>query len=208
MSSKRRLALGLVVVALALAGVVMAGTALEIRQPVSATVTISNLGSSPSFDIIDNVFDATTNAKSGAAAGYIDSQDNYVIGFGSGNPGGDWVLSFGRSQTAKVGDGSDFVFKVKNHYANNMTVKLVETTSSLDWRGRLGAGIVIKVVNAAGDADQWVITGSSDPRAWTITGSDLVLATGEEAVFYLKVENSNAVAGNWSPFVRFQATAD
>ena len=192
------------------AGAVIGGTALEINQPVSAMVTIANLGDAvngPSFNIIDNVFSLSTNAKAGASAGYIDSQDNYIIGFGAGNPGGSWALKFGRSQTATVGNANDYVFSIKNSYDNAMTISLDELSSFLNLRGRLGNGAVIKVVNAATDAAQWTMTGAVDSRAWTITGTSLVLNTNQEATFYMKVENSNAVAGTWDPKIRFTATA-
>lgn len=201
----------LALAALMIAGAVMAGTALEIRQPVSATVSIAGIGegSSATFNVIDNVFDVASNDGAGAAAGHISTDDVYVIDFGgeavaaTGNSS--WLLSLGRSQTAKVGDEVDFVFKLQNNYATPLTINLVETTSWLSGRGELGAGITIKLMNADTGTAQWTLTGAVDSRAWTITGTDLVLGSGADAAFYIVVENNDATAGNWSPKVKLQA---
>jgi len=201
------------IVALMFAGAVLAGTTLQITQPVNATVSVEGLGSSPSFNVIDNVFDVNTNNSAGAAAGYISTADVYVIDFGgeaaAATGDGAWLLSFGRNQSAIVGDGiTDFVFKIENNYAALLTVNLVETTSWLPGRGELGQGVVIKFVNAATDTAQWTLAGAVDAQAWTITGTDLVLNTNDVATFYLVVENNDAVAGNWSPKVKLQAVGD
>jgi hypothetical protein len=203
----------LAIVALMVAGAVMAGTALQITQPVSATISVEGIGdSSPSFNVIDNVFDASTNNGAGAAAGNISANDVYVIDFGgeaaaaTGNNA--WLLSFGRSQSAVVGNDSDFVLKLQNNYADPLTINLVQTTSWLPGRGELGQGVVIKFMNAASNTAQWTLTGAATPTAWTITGTDLVLNNGNMATFYLVVENDDAVAGNWSPKVQLQAIGD
>jgi len=199
----------LALAALMVAGAVMAGTALEIRQPVSATVSVEGIGNSPTFNVIDNVFDAASNNGAGAAAGHISTNDVYVIDFGgeaaAATGDGAWLLSFGRSQTAKVGDSSDFVFKLQNNYATDLTINLVETTSWLPGRGELGAGVAIKFMNADTNTAQWTLEGAVDARAWRITGTDLVLGSGDDATFYIVVENDDAVAGNWSPKVKLQA---
>ena len=217
MLSNKKALLTLAVVAVMLAGGITAGTRLLIEQPVSASITIEGLGISPSFNIIDNVFDETTNDYAGAAAGYISDNDVYVIDFGKKaeqDTGSDWELSFRRSQTATVGDNIDHVFKCENNYANDMTVDLVEATSWLQGRGTLGGGVVIKVMNSQGtnetadDTAQWTLTGNAaDNQAWTITGTSFILASGAQATFYLKVENTDAEAGIWSPKVAFKATS-
>jgi hypothetical protein len=209
MFGKKKLLIGLALVAVMLVGGITAGTQLLIEQPVSASISVEGIGgSSPSFNVIDNPFDPD-DGHAGASAGYINTNDEYVIGFGATNPGGAWALSFGRSQTATIGDTEDYVFKLENNYANTMTINLVETTNWLAGRGNLGGGVVIKIMNASDDTAQWTLTGNAaDTRAWTITGNNLVLGNGEQATFYLKVENDDAQAGNWSPKVKFQATAD
>lgn len=204
----------LAIVALMVAGAVMAGTALQITQPVSATISVEGIGgSSPSFNVIDNAFDVSTNNGAGAAAGNISANDVYVIDFGgeaaaaTGNNA--WLLSFGRSQSAVVGNGSgDFVFRLQNNYVDPLTINLVQTTSWLPGRGELGQGVVIKFMNAATDTAQWTLAGAATPTAWTITGTDLVLNNADVATFYLVVENDDAVAGNWSPKVKLQAIGD
>ncbi len=215
MLGKKKLLLSLAIVAVMLVGGITAGTQLLIEQPVSASITVEGLGNSPSFNIIDNVFTDPDNAHAGASAGYISDQDVYVIGFGATNPGGAWALSFGKSQTATVGDNADHVFKMENNYAYDMDIDLVETTSWLPGRGLLGGGAVIKVMNSQGtdaagdDVAQWTLTGdAADNRAWTIAGTTLTLSNGEQATFYLKDENDNAETGAWDPKVKLQATSE
>jgi hypothetical protein len=217
MLGKKKLLLSLALVAVMLAGGITAGTQLLIEQPVSASISVEGIGgSSPSFNVIDNVFADPGNPNAGAAAGYINpTSDFYVIGFGATNPGGAWALSFGRSQTATVGDGTDYVFKLQNNYAKTMTVNLLKKAVSYESGSlsTLGTGVVIKFMNADTGVAQWTLTGAttSPYTDWTITNNPLTLDSGGTATFYLKVENDEAVvspAGGWTPRVRFQATAD
>ena len=192
-------------------GAISVGTALTITQPVNATIKIEGLGSSPSFNIMDNVFDAGTNAKTGAAAGYIDSNDNYVIAFGATSPGGNWQLSLGRSQTADVGNKTDYVFKLQNNYANSMSIKLEKVG------GDLGANTVIKIMDTndtddlTDDTAQWTLTGGTAGASyqdWTCSADTLALASAASKTFRLRVENSNATARTSSPTLKFTVTAD
>jgi hypothetical protein len=212
MLGKKKLLLSLAMVAVMLAGGITAGTQLLIEQPVSASITVEGIGGTlPSFNIIDNVFNESGNAHAGAAAAYISTGDFFVIDFGKkakADTGDNWELSFGRSQTATVGNGgTDFVFKLGNNYANTMTVGLAKGAATYQGGGSLGAGVVIKIMNAATDTAQWTLTGAATPANYTITGS-LTLDPGEEETFYLKVENDDATAGTHDPRVRFVATAD
>jgi hypothetical protein len=204
MLGKKKLLLGLALVVVMLAGGITAGTQLLIQQPVSASIKIEGIGgSSPSFNIIDNAFADPDNPYAGAAAGYISSEDVYVIGFGANIPGGDWALSFGRSQTADIGNGSDFVFKLENNYDNDMTVSLLKTG------GNLGDGTVIKLINVTdGNVAQWTLTGADTDTAWTLSGDDLTLSNGSPKIFSLRVENTDAVAQTSNPGIRFMVTAD
>jgi hypothetical protein len=58
MLGKKKLLLSLALVAVMLVGGITAGTQLLIEQPVSASISVEGLGDSPSFNIIDNVFDS------------------------------------------------------------------------------------------------------------------------------------------------------
>jgi len=217
MLGKKRMFLSLAIAAVMLAGGITAGTQLLIEQPVSASITVEGLGNSPSFNVIDNPFDETTNAHAGASAGYISDQDVYAIDFGKKaeeDTGNAWELSFGKSQTATVGDNTDYVLKMENNYAYDMDIDLVEKTSWAPGRGELGDGVVIKVMNSQGTADtgddtaQWTLTGAATHNEWTITGTTLTLSNSEQATFYLKVENDDAEVGDWSPNVKLQATSE
>jgi len=117
MLSKKRLLLGLVAVAVMLVGGITAGTSLLIDQPASMTVSIEDLGSSPTFDLIDNPSDTTAGGKTGT----IEDDDTYTMQFG---PGGADVV-FGRNQAVTVGSTSDSIFTVENNYAKGLVVRLV-----------------------------------------------------------------------------------
>lgn len=116
-NKKHVLILTLAAMVLAGAGVV-AGTALEIRQPVSAQVTISGIGSSPTFNLVDNAAPGTAGGRSGHIAG----DDTYVVDFSG--------LEFGRAQTIQVGNDSDPVFSLQNKYAQNLIVRLEPPSGS------------------------------------------------------------------------------
>ena len=211
MFGKRKFLAAVAIVALMLTGAVMAGTALQIRQPVGATVSIAGIGegSGVTFNLIDNLF-GEDNEKAGAAAGHVRSDDYYVVDFGAnlgaGENGGSWGLSFGRAQTAKVGDNDeDFVFKLENNYTAQLDVDLV-FDGHINFRGGLGEGVVVKFMNADDEA-QWTLTGAATPKNFTITGDTLELAPGDVATFYLVVECTDADAGTWDPAVKFEANA-
>jgi hypothetical protein len=113
--NKKRLLIALAVVAVMLVGGITAGTALQIEQPVSATIKVEALGNSPSFDLIDNPDDT----KAGGKTGNILADDTYDMNFGPTGAG----VTFGRNQTVFVGSSSDPIFTLQNNYAKNLLVK-------------------------------------------------------------------------------------
>ena len=111
MLRKRILILSLAVVILTGLGVI-GGTALEIIQPASASVTIEGIGgSSPTFNLIDNPAANTAGGKSGQITG----TDTYAINFDN--------IKFGRNQFVHVGGVNDKIFSIQNNYAKNLIVR-------------------------------------------------------------------------------------
>lgn len=183
------------------------GLVVWVRSVSAATeMRVINIDGRPGIIILDNVFDGALG-EAGAAAGYIGSDKTYVIDFGAkaaADTGASWGLSFGRGQSAQVGDVSDFVFGVQSDYSKPITVRLVERSPNPDERGQLGPGAVIRFVNVATGAPQWTLTGTADPSGWTISGEEIILERADIASFYLEIKNIDAAAGAWSPLTKFE----
>jgi hypothetical protein len=208
MGEKRKpIAIGLV--ALLLAGSIAAGTALEISQPVSASLTIEGIGNSPSFNILDNP--ATDTA--GGTSGHIASNDSYVIDFGG--------LRFGRAQTAIVGSATDPILYVENNYAVDMSFDAAKTG------GSLGKGTRIEVYNNVSifgipekPEDELILTleGADDPENWefTVDPGHSIPAWWSDVFpaplgFYIKIVNEDATSSpseGWDPKVRIVVRSD
>jgi hypothetical protein len=119
--NKKRLLIALAVVAVMLVGGITAGTALQINQPVSATIKVESLGNSPTFNLIDNP--STTTA--GGKAGIPQADDTYLMDFGPGGAG----VTFGRNQEVRVGSSSDPIFTLQNNYAKDLAVRFVSAVN-------------------------------------------------------------------------------
>jgi hypothetical protein len=226
--NRKRVLAAVVVVAVMLVGGITAGTQLLIEQPVSATVTIESLGTSPSFNIIDNPFGTGPDESetAGAAAGYINNQDIYVIDFGKKaqtETGDDWELSFGRSQSGTVGSATDPILYIDNNYAADMSFDAVKTG------GRLGKGTRIEVWNNVSifdvplgwpEEDELVLTlqGAEDPEDWVLTvnpGHTIYAQWSEwfpESLgIYIKIVNEDAASSpseGWDPKVKLVVRSD
>jgi hypothetical protein len=205
----KKIVIALVLVAVLLAGSIAAGTALEISQPVSASLTIEGIGNSPSFNILDNPATDTAGGTSGRIAG----NDSYVVDFGG--------LSFGRAQTATVGSATDPILYVEDNYAADMSFDAIKTG------GSLGKGIRIEVWNNVSifgipekPEDELILTleGTENPEDWVLTvdpghsipawWSDVF---GQPLGFYIKIVNDNAASSpseGWDPRINLLASSD
>jgi len=219
--NRKRILAAVIVVAVMLVGGITAGTQLLIEQPVSATVTIEKLGTSPSFNIIDNPFGTGPGESetAGAAAGYISDQDIYVIDFGKkaqADTDDDWALSFGRSQSATVGSDSDPILYFENNYANDMCFDLAKTGGELGRGTRIEVWNNISIFGIPGLEDELVLTleGADDPGDWVATmepGRCIPAGFPSPLGFYIKIYNDDAIAsptGGWNPQLKIVASSD
>jgi hypothetical protein len=201
---KKKIVIALVLVAIILAGSIAAGTALEISQPVSASLTIEGIGNSPTLNILDNPALDTA----GGTSGRISGDDKYIVDFGN--------LISGRAQTIIVGNADDPIFYIENNYAADMCFDAVKTG------GNLGKGVRIEIWNNVSifgipeyPEDELVITlnGAENPEDWVVTMEpERCIPVGFPALgLYAKIVNEDAASSpseGWDPKIKLLARSE